>query len=695
MLSPGKARGIGKMFCFLLLSVVFVQYDAQAQCVLFNEIMINAAGGNDGANDPNTAEWVEFYNPCNAPIDLSCYVLTDGDFTMTLPTGTTIPAFGFLTLGSVNSGFTVDVNWGTCNCTSGSTVGIFTNGTEQLVLSDPGGTVAAAVIWGGGQLPVNITSNGTGGCPAVDFFMNDINDFEVIPGNNSDGCAIARVCDGSDTWQEVCGNAITPGESNSGLIPDLDIQASLQSICVGQCIDFTDLSTPQPTGWTWTFEGANTSNAAIENPTSICYPTVGFFDVTLSITNACGTFEEVFPDFIEVFETTQPNIFINGPTSLCPGESTVLSTDGTGNIQWYLNDNILNGATSAQYTATDAGDYTVTIVNGSCSSTSESIAIANTPSPNTDINPNQDIESCDDSYTLNAITDGDIQWFMNGDLLPGENDAQLNATENGIYWYEASYNGNCPVNSDAVEITLGIEVNMTLTLSDDSICAGEFALVTITGNLDDVIWNDGNTVTTRELNTSGIYTVTGYKGNCTTDSTFTLFVSPLPVVDAGLDLESSCDGFMEIVGSGDGELSWWKDDIMLMDSSIVVIAAPNEIETYTLKADLNGCLAEDVMQITSDCVSIFIPNSMTPDGDGINDVFKVEARGVKYYEFIIFNRWGDVVFYSNDPDDVWTGGKTDYYVPDGVYIYQITALDAFNRSLIDKEHARGTITIFR
>jgi hypothetical protein len=76
--------------------------------VVINEVMANAAGGFDGASSPNTAEWVELYNTCNSTIDLSCWVMTDGDFTVTFPAGTTIGPYGFLTIGSINSGTPVN-----------------------------------------------------------------------------------------------------------------------------------------------------------------------------------------------------------------------------------------------------------------------------------------------------------------------------------------------------------------------------------------------------------------------------------------------------------------------------------------------------------------------------------------------------------------------------------------------------------
>ena len=691
----GKSAVIRCCSTLALLFIVLLPGSVFAQCVVFNEIMINAAGSNDGSNDPNTSEWIELYNTCANDVDLSCYVITDGDFAVTLPLGTTIPANGFMTIGSANSGVAIDLNWGTCNCTAGNTVGILTNGTEQLMLSDPSGIISDAVIWGGGQLPVNLASQASGNCASVDFFFNDATEFNSIPGNNTDGCAIARTCDGGTTWQEVCGASITAGTSNSGITVLFDISASQQNICTGSCINFNDLTTPQPASWSWQFEGATTATSLVENPTNICYDAAGTYDVTLTITNACGTFDQTFTDFVEVLDTPSPTVVANGPLAFCEGQSVELSTNAVGTYQWQWNGTDITDAIQNVFEAFEPGDYSVIVTNGTCTVESDLVTVISGLTPDAVITPAVDQFLCDESLILSAITDGDIQWYQNGNPMAGETGDQLLVTTNGSYWFETSYGGTCENISNPVEVELGIEATINITASDDSVCAGDIITLTISGDYDSFTWENGTDSLNRYITSNGIYTVIAEKAGCQADSSVTLFFSPLPTIDAGLDLSSTCEGYMELMAIGEGEVSWWLDETLLIDSTIVVVQAPTQTTSYIAQASLNGCLAEDQVMITSDCVSIFIPNSLTPNDDGINDVFKVEARGVTVYEFIIFNRWGDEVFHSIDPDDVWTGGKDDYYVPDGVYVYQITALNEKNESLIDKKHMRGTITVFR
>ena len=52
---------------------------------------------------------------------------------------------------------------------------------------------------------------------------------------------------------------------------------------------------------------------------------------------------------------------------------------------------------------------------------------------------------------------------------------------------------------------------------------------------------------------------------------------------------------------------------------------------------------------------LWVPNSFTPNNDGINDFFKPVVAGVDYYELIILDRWGEVVFRTSDVNESWDG----------------------------------------
>jgi gliding motility-associated-like protein len=88
-----------------------------------------------------------------------------------------------------------------------------------------------------------------------------------------------------------------------------------------------------------------------------------------------------------------------------------------------------------------------------------------------------------------------------------------------------------------------------------------------------------------------------------------------------------------------------------------------------------------------DEVSIFAPNAVTPNGDGINDTWKVLADGDCWdqWEVRIYNRWGGLVWISASSMDEW-----DADVATGVYVYTITAHSAVN---VNVYQFNGTITV--
>jgi len=94
-----------------------------------------------------------------------------------------------------------------------------------------------------------------------------------------------------------------------------------------------------------------------------------------------------------------------------------------------------------------------------------------------------------------------------------------------------------------------------------------------------------------------------------------------------------------------------------------------------------------------DWSSIFIPNTFTPNNDGLNDVWKViyDIDCWEYVEFEIFNRWGGRVFYG---DTFWDGSVNggSYYVADGVYTYVVKAKKYDRPNIMQKS---GHITVFR
>lgn len=71
--------------------------------------------------------------------------------------------------------------------------------------------------------------------------------------------------------------------------------------------------------------------------------------------------------------------------------------------------------------------------------------------------------------------------------------------------------------------------------------------------------------------------------------------------------------------------------------------------------------------------NLYIPNAFTPNGDGLNDVFGAAGEGISEFTMQVFNRWGNLVFETNDMRRQWDGTYKGEKAELGVYVYQVMA----------------------
>jgi gliding motility-associated-like protein len=110
------------------------------------------------------------------------------------------------------------------------------------------------------------------------------------------------------------------------------------------------------------------------------------------------------------------------------------------------------------------------------------------------------------------------------------------------------------------------------------------------------------------------------------------------------------------------------------------LATPKQRTTYTATVTNNGgCVTKDELTIFVICnnENIFIPNTFSPNGDGMNDLFYVRGRGLtKIRSIKIFNRWGQQIFtqnnvIANDTGAGWDGTFKGQPLSPEVYIYMV------------------------
>ena len=90
-------------------------------------------------------------------------------------------------------------------------------------------------------------------------------------------------------------------------------------------------------------------------------------------------------------------------------------------------------------------------------------------------------------------------------------------------------------------------------------------------------------------------------------------------------------------------------------------------------------------------MSIYVPNTFTPNGDGINDTFGIAGEAIKDFTIQVYNRWGEMIFESANPNQRWDGTFKGVKVPQGAYVYRLTAQGATGK----KENREGNLNVIR
>lgn len=142
---------------------------------------------------------------------------------------------------------------------------------------------------------------------------------------------------------------------------------------------------------------------------------------------------------------------------------------------------------------------------------------------------------------------------------------------------------------------------------------------------------------------------------------------------------------------------WSPNNDMTTPNEASTIVVPTETTTYTVKiTDSFGCtktvsIKVTVIPISCDNPFVFVPNSFTPNGDGVNDVLYVRSDIIKELYFVIYNRWGEKIFETNQQSIGWDGKFKNKECQRGAYDYYLKCkcIDG------DEKEMKGSITLIR
>lgn len=164
----------------------------------------------------------------------------------------------------------------------------------------------------------------------------------------------------------------------------------------------------------------------------------------------------------------------------------------------------------------------------------------------------------------------------------------------------------------------------------------------------------------------------------TDDVMVTLF--PDPIIDAGDDVILMLGSEVELNASGGVSYVWSPAETLTDPNISNPYAFPEDTTMYVVVGtDANGCDGTDSMFVyVIEDSDIWSPTAFTPNNDGLNDVYKPGFLGIgAISDYSIYNRWGKLIFYSDDPMIGWDGTLDGREQEIGTYVVVIKGLTQF------------------
>ncbi len=355
------------------------------------------------------------------------------------------------------------------------------------------------------------------------------------------------------------------------------------------------------------------------------------------------------------------------------------------------------------------GAYTVIVYDSSGCKSADTVLLTVKPSPAADAGPDTSI--CKgETYQINASSSTtDFYWHPPDGL---SDDSILNPLfdypQTMQYVLNAKGINGC-VRHDSLKIT----VNTGPALDagpDTALCNGGGYVIPAVSSSPDFMWTpatgldnpaDINPTFISSQSTTYILSASDTTG-CINRDTVAINVGAAPTVYAGPDADV-CDNDPYIIpATSTGQIFVWSPSAGLSDTTILNPAffGVDSGEYLLVVSDLAGCKASDSVKLKVVSCYLKVPQAFTPNSDGTNDFFTVFGVLDKY-EIRIFNRWGEMVYYSNNAAELcdaasdcqrgWDGTYKGKPQELGTFVYYINGKD-FNGKNIEK---KGNLTLIR
>ncbi len=372
---------------------------------------------------------------------------------------------------------------------------------------------------------------------------------------------------------------------------------------------------------------------------------------TYTLIAGLGTSCQQVNDTITINVADPGQVLDIGPPDslLCSGNTIVLNAhSGYTSYQWQ------DGSTDSTFLVNAPGRYYVTVVSPCGQTFSDTINI--TPSPPIPFDIGPDRTKCNnDTLHINATTG-----FFNYNWGPDYNINSLTGQSvivqpamDTIYYVKAEKNPGC-FSYDTVRITVKTSLPINLG-TDKSFCQGDSAVLDAGAGFNQYLWSNGSTSVQLVVFDAGTYSVTGISSNgCKSyDTLLLLNVFSLPASFLPMDMAFCQDSVLQIHSLRSFNNYQWNTGSTL---SNIAVSQPGIY--WLMVGDNNNCKGRDTIVISlKDCTKgIYFPSAFTPNNDGKNDKYKPLVYGrLTSYSFVIYNRWGQVVFNTNSVNDAWNG----------------------------------------
>ncbi len=429
-------------------------------------------------------------------------------------------------------------------------------------------------------------------------------------------CNDGNACTTNDVWSNNCQCVGT----STSFVPSISAGGAV-SFCAGGSVVLT---TATGTGYTyvWKRNGTVISGASGNTYTAT---QAGSYTVEVSV----GTCVNVSAaTTVTVSAAPTATLTAGGATTFCSGGSVTLNAStGTGYAYtWLRNGSAVSGATSASYTATQAGTYTVVVSTGGCSATSTAVTVTVNASPAAAITAGGSTAFCTGgSVVLTASTGTGFSyaWRRNGATIGGATGASYTATASGSYTVVVT-SGGCSTTSSATVVTVTSAPAAAITAGGaTTFCSG--GSVTLSANAGtglSYVWRlNGNTISgatsaSYAATQSGTYSVIVTSGGCSTTSSGTIVtVTPTPTasISAG-GATAFCTGGSVVLSAptGTGYTYVWRRNGTTISGATASSFTATSAGSYTVAITGGGCTGTSAATVVS--VSAAPTASLTASG---------------------------------------------------------------------------------